>query len=173
MKLEDFCIILQDNLDSLPSLESRLETAAKLICKAFAVSPDEVAIFSLDRDRESLSFLWPTELKKSGAVPLSAGNSLVVQTALANRGFLDNGFATTPHAAIFELFKGKTVDKPVPIQKIISVPFGQGGVVNGVIQLSRKGADRKSAGRDFTQNEVVALQRAGEIIARYVGAAVS
>jgi hypothetical protein len=166
MKLDDFCTILHRSLFAVPSKESRLETAVTFVSRAFSVKPDEVAIFLLDADSESLTFIWPAHLKDAGTVPLSAANPLVAQTARENKVFLNNAFAVTPHASFFELFRGTGADTH-PIQKIMSAPVTCNGTVRGVIQVSRKAADAASAGADFSRNELLALQR----IAAVVGAA--
>lgn len=165
MDIDAFCKLLGDRTASLPSLDARLEEAARFICRAFSVKPDEVVIFSLDDKSEFLSFLWPVKLKDAGAIPLTAAIPLVVQTARENRGFLNNFFAVTPHASAFEQFQiGNSA--PLPIQKIMSVPMGSNGKVAGVIQVCRKGEDVARAGSDFSSNELIALQRIAEVIAR-------
>lgn len=167
MKLEDFCAMLRTSMADKPTVDAKLETAAKFLCQVFSVKPDEVAFFRLDPDGKSLTFLWPPQLRTSGSVPLSATNSLVAQTARDKRGSFDNSFATTPHAGIFELFRSSgAMEKPLPIQKIVSVPMGSGGVVKGVIQVSRKGESQVAAGKDFVQNDLLIVQKAAEMIAQ-------
>lgn len=167
MDIEEFCKVLSDRTVSLPSLDARLEEAAKFICRAFSVKPDEVVIFLLDAESEFLIFKWPLELKGAGAIPLTAATPLVVQTARENRGFLNNFFAVTPHASVFEQFHiGNSA--PLPIQKIMSAPISSGGKVAGVIQICRKGEDAARAGRDFSSNELLALERIAVIIARFL-----
>lgn len=169
MKPDEFYQVLNDNLAKLHAVDDRLGMAAMLISRAFTARPDEVAFFSFHPLEETITFLWPLKLKTAGAVPLSAGNSLVVNTTLENRGFINNAFATTPHASVFELVHTGGMDEiPRPIQKILSVPMDSHGEAKGVIQVSRKGDDLASAGKDFTPIELTVLLRAGEIIAGYL-----
>jgi hypothetical protein len=163
MKLDEFCTILRNSLSAVPHNEGRLETAVSFVSRAFSVKPDEVAVFLLDMDSESLAFIWPTHLKDAGTVPLSAANPLVAQTARENKGFLNNTFAVTPHASFFELFRGKGTDT-LPIQKIMSAPLTCNGTVRGVIQVSRKAADAACAGADFSRTELLALERIASVI---------
>lgn len=167
MTLEEFCKRLNDTLATLPSPEARLEAAARIISLAFSAKSDEVAVFLLDKESESLSFAWPPSLRSAGAIPLSAMNPLVAQTARDNRGFFNNSFATTSHASFFEMFRIDNA-KSSPIQKIVSVPMNHEGKLKGVIQVSRKGEDAGSAGKDFSQNDLLLLQRAAEAIAVYL-----
>jgi len=167
MDIDEFCRALGERIASLPSLDARLEEAANCICRTFSVKLDEVVIFSLDAESEFLIFQWPLELKDAGAIPLTAATPLVVQTARENRGFLNNFFATTPHASVFEQFHiGNSAS--FPIQKIMSAPISSGGKVAGVIQICRKGEDAARAGRDFSSNELLALERIAVVIARFL-----
>jgi len=54
---------------------------------------------------------------------------------------------------------------PLTIQKMMSVPvFGASNRVTGVIQVSRKGFDVNSAGRDFTAEDVELLKQAAKVV---------
>lgn len=167
MDIEEFCKLLTDRTSSLPSLDARLEEAAKLICGAFTLKPDELVIFSLDSESGFLGFLWPLKLRDAGAIPLTAATPLVVQTARENRGFLNNFFSTSPHASVFENFRIND-SPPLPVQKIMSAPIGRDGKVVGVIQVSRKGEDAARAGNDFSRNELLALERIASVIAGFI-----
>ncbi len=168
MKIDEFCAKLDGRLAGFASAEERLEAAVNALCQAFGVKSHEVAIFAFAPTHESLSFLWPASLRNSGAVPLSAHKSLVAQTARDRKGSLNNAFAATPHASFFERFRQKGADHSHPIQKIMSIPVEKDGAVQWVIQLSRKGEDAAAAGRDFTANELAALEKIGRVIARHL-----
>jgi hypothetical protein len=168
MKFEEYCTMMIDRLAALSSHEERLEEVANSLCRVFGTkTPDEIAIFSLDASKETLMFVWPNKLKSAGIIPISAITPLVAKTVRENRGFLDNLFANTTHAAIFEKFK---IDGalPLPIQKIMSVPVHRDGCLCGVIQVSRKGDDVANVGRDFSQQDLVILQRMSDLIAVYL-----
>jgi len=164
MKIDDFCKKLDDTLATLTSPEVRLEASVKFISLAFSVKLDEVAVFLLDKEGESLNFAWPPKLKNSGSIPLSAANPLAAQTARENRGVFNNTFAALPHASVFELFRIDK-DKPLPIQKIVSAPMTLDGKVRGVIQVSRKGETGADAGKDFTPGDLLLLQSVAATIA--------
>jgi GAF domain-containing protein len=153
-------------LSPITTPETRLETAARFVCTAFSMKPDEVALFRLD-ESGFLSFIWPTRLQNAGAVPLSATSPLVARTARENAGFLNNSFANTPHASFFEHFHKSEVNS-LPIQKIMSAPLTDEGKVKGVIQVSRKGEEPARAGNDFSRSELAALERIAAIIAAYI-----
>jgi GAF domain-containing protein len=91
----------------------------------------------------------------------------VARTVRENRGFVDNLFAKTSHASFFEKFK---IDDaaPLPIQKIMSVPIRSDGCLCGVIQVSRKGEEIAKVGRDFSQHDLVILQKMSDVLAGYL-----
>lgn len=168
MTLTEFCSSLDASLSSQPSDKERLEIMAKAIAQAFRVSPEEVAIFSFDREQEIIRFLWPSRLRNAGSLPLSAHNSLVTATILKNRATIDNSFSTTPHSSIFEQFRLGPETPPMPIQKIMSVPLSDDGEIKGAIQISRKGSSGNEAGESFSKNQLAALSKVAEVCARYI-----
>lgn len=158
MKLADFCSELDLQL-GLSAPEKKLALASKMLSQAFKVAPDDIALFSFDATRQELKFCWPEKLKNSGLIPLNAKNSLVARTLREKKGYIDNRFAKVSHGVIFEAFSASK-----PIQKIISVPLAD----KGVVQVSRKGAEAKESGPDFNQGELNALQQMAEVLARHV-----
>lgn len=131
----------------------RYELIGSQLGEYFGVRGDEVSIFSFDKSRDTLVFIWPRSLKTVGSIPLNAHKSMVSKTAVEKRASLDNSFATTPHLHMFEQFLSDK-DKRVPIQKIMSAPVLDSDEVKGVIQIARKGVDRQSAGADFTDSDL-------------------
>ena len=104
-------------------------------------------------------FIVPEALKNVGFIPLSSKSALAARTTRENRPEIINDFTAVEHASVFESvrFAAETAEA---IQKIISAPILSGDRVLGVIQISRKGANAKLAGPDFTSddlNRVVAL----------------
>lgn len=169
MKISEFCRHLDARLAALPS-EERLAAVDAALRKAFRLREGEVAILSLDPEREVLAFLWPKKLQRSGLVPLSSPTSLAARTARENQTFVHNRFASAPHASIFERVD---LDKAAsgasaPIQKILSAPLPGEGYVKGVVQLSRKGTDAAAAGADFSQVERAALVEIAQVLARHL-----
>ena len=162
MNIADFCSELDLQL-GLSSPAERLSLASKMLCKAYKVTPDDIAIFTFDTERQELRFSWPEKLKSSGSIPLNAKNSMVARTLREKKAYLDNRFSRSAHGAIFEAFSGGN-----PIQKIISVPLLNNNAEKGVIQISRKGAETKDAGADFSKGELNALQKMAEVIVRHI-----
>ena len=162
MNIADFCSELDLQL-GLSAPEERLPLAIKMLCKAFKAQAEDIAVFRLDPEQEMLTFSWPKKLINSGSIPLNAKNSLVARTLRQRQGYLDNRFAKSSHGVIFEAFSGGD-----PIQKILSVPLFIDEQPGGVIQISRKGAEVKDAGADFSQAELSALEKMVAIIGRHL-----
>ena len=142
------------------------------LAKALRVRPTEVALLRLDKGL--LRFLFPDALKTAGAIPVSSSSSVAAHTAIAKKVELYNGFTKVKHASIFEAVRlDKPEDKETitapehsPIQKLMSAPvLNEQGKVLGVIQISRKGSDLRSAGPDFTLDDLQQLEKVAQIVA--------
>lgn len=170
MKIADFCTKLEAVLTAKTDGKERLDTIVQALRQAFRLQPDEVAILLHDADGESLRFLCPAKLAKTGSIPLSSRESLAARTLRENKPFVNNRFTATFHASIFEQVKldPTSGERPLPIQKIISVPLPGDGAPRGVVQLSRKGAEAAQAGDDFSKDELQALTEIAAIVSRYV-----
>lgn len=170
MKIEDYCRNFEQQLSVLENSAARIECAAQLLNKAFKVQAHEVAIFSFDPQKELFYFVWPGKLRATGFVPLSTTDSLLARTGREKKAMINNYFARTSHASVFECVK--LDEDPTsaldPIQKIMSVPLLDKGQLKGVIQISRKGANLSAAGSDFTQTELDALIAIGQSLVKFL-----
>ena len=129
-----------------------LSIVAEKIARNLGVRNDEVAILAISNRWRHLQFLVPEALKNVGFVPLSSNSALAARTARDSRPEIENNFATSRHATVFEAVK-ISADSAGAIQKMISAPILLDGKVIGVIQVSRKGANPHSAGPDFIAGE--------------------
>lgn len=167
MNLEEFRMSFEKEIVSAITPSQKLAVIVASLGTAFCVGIDEIAIFAYDRDRDVLVFVWPESLKAVGSIPLNAHRCLVAKTAAERQGHLDNSFASTPHLYMFEHFLADK-KKRVPIQRIMSAPVMRNGQLASVVQVARKGADRDSAGADFTARDLELLTAYLEIVARYL-----
>ncbi len=133
--------------------ELSLKSVAERISKAVGVRSDEVAILGLSTRWRHLHFLVPEGLKNVGFIPLNSNSALAARTARESRPEIINNFASVRHASVFEGVKAAG-DSGEAIQKIISAPVLAGDKVIGVIQISRKGTTDRSAGPDFTPEDL-------------------
>jgi hypothetical protein len=167
MKLDDFCAKLDAHVAARPPGQ-RLEAAMQAVAQAFNVSAAEVALLTLlEDDKEQLRFCWPIKLGKTGLIPVSAHDSLASRTMRDNRPQINNRFASTRHAVIFEQVRlSADQQSQLPIQKIISAPLPDESGAKGVIQVSRKGEGEKSVA-DFTPNDLLVLAEIAKVLARH------
>ena len=146
------------NSDGEKSVTS-LSSVAELIAKSFGVKPEEVAILGVSTKWKHLHFLVPESLKNVGFSPLSSNPALAARTVRDKRPEIVNKFADVRHARVFEGVKSPDITGEA-IQKIVSAPILSGGKVIGVMQISREAASARSAGLDFSTEDmgkVVAL----------------
>jgi hypothetical protein len=114
-----------------------------------------------------LRFLFPAELKKVGAIPLSSP-SVVARTARTRRSELFNAFTKVKHLSVFEVVKiGESGADTEVIQKLMSAPIADpNGNIVGVVQVSRKSRHPAGAGPDFTTEDLRKLESVAASIGR-------
>jgi GAF domain-containing protein len=163
-------IVLPEHLLPLGSVLGEGVSAMDLcvvLAKIFRVQYTEVAMLRLEGGQ--LRFVFPEYLRTTGSIPLSS-KAVAAHTALSKKAEIFNNFARVKHASIFETIKQATNGSdeavaPSPIQKLMSVPIiDQDSVVVGVIQISRKGVDPKSA-KDFSREDLHDLELAAGLLA--------
>lgn len=145
---------LADGLEGSAGDPSRISfaTVAERIAQNLSVRTDEVAILGVSHRWRHLHFVVPEALKNVGFIPLSSKTALAARTTREGRPEIINDFTSVKHATVFEGVKlAASTDA---IQKIISAPILSGDQVVGVIQISRKGANAKAAGPDFTSDDL-------------------
>lgn len=162
MKIPEFCNTLERALVAETDPDQRLRLLSNAMQQAFKLRDDEVAVFRIDHENLTLSFVWPKRLINTGSIPLNAHDSLSARTAREGKPHLDNRFSNVKHASVFEKISltesnAKKTSPALPIQKIMSAPLQHKTQVTGVVQLSRKGLERHSAGPDFTTQELEAF----------------
>jgi GAF domain-containing protein len=128
-------------------------SVAERIAKNLSVRTDEVAILGVSQRWQHLYFIVPEALKNVGFIPLSSKSALAARTTRESRPEIINDFSSVKHASVFEGVKLAAVSAEM-IQKIMSAPILSGDRVVGVIQISRKGANPKTAGPDFTSDDL-------------------
>lgn len=156
-----------DDLEQMLPEAPSAERACVKLARILGVHGHEVAL--LRREKNSLRFVFPPELRAAGAVPLS-GSAVAARTAATRSSLLSNSFPRVRHVSLFESVKLGAVEdesaQQMPIQKIMSVPVvNSEGKVLGVVQVSKKGPDVSLAGSDFTRDDLMQLEKAAQILA--------
>ena len=154
--------------EQLPGLEVPGKTPEAIcdgVAEKFGVRRTEIAL--LEVSGNVLRFLFPAQLKKVGAIPLSSP-SVAARTARTGRSDLFNAFTRVKHLSVFEVVKiGEPGDDSEVIQKLMSAPIEDpNGNVVGVIQVSRKAEHPSGAGADFTTDDLRELESVAGLIGR-------
>jgi hypothetical protein len=174
---------MQDILDILSAMVSKKgevpdprellldvgERIVKRVSGAFGVKADEVAILMLTADAKHLRFVAPRKLVELGTIPVTKRDSIAVNILGKRVGEAINNVPMVRHVAFFETVKLR--DRPVPIQKMITVPILLNGEAVGVAQISRKGATPADAGADFSGADVKKAHEMFEMVAPYLAGA--
>lgn len=142
------------------------ERIVKRISGLFAVKPDEVAILLLTSDGRHLRFVSPRQFAELGSIPVTKRDSIAVNVLGKKWGEALNNVPQVRHVAFFESVKLR--DRPVPIQKMITVPILAAGEAVGVAQVSRKGESPAAAGPDFSPGDVKKAQEIFESLAPFL-----
>ncbi|HUK31054.1 MAG TPA: GAF domain-containing protein [Candidatus Acidoferrum sp.] len=140
-----------------PVAPESLAALADKLSQAFGVSSDEVAVLGVVGHGKHLQFVIPEKLREVGSIPINSTNALASRTAREKRGDVENSFANSRHASVFEgVPLGRRQDEM--IQKIMSAPIVHEGTVAGVVQICRKGRNKQDAGADFSAEDMRRLK---------------
>jgi len=142
------------------------ERIVKRVSSAFTVKADEVAILLLTGDAKHLRFVSPRKFVDMGTIPVTKRDSIAVNILGKRVGEAINNVPMVKHVAFFESVKLR--DRPVPIQKMITVPILLNGEAVGVAQISRKGETSGEAGPDFSGSDVKKAQEMFQAVAPYL-----
>ncbi len=154
-----------EQLTSLESQDSSPEAICASVAAIFKVRKTEVAL--LEVNGSVLKFLYPAELKKVGAIPLSS-SAVAARTARTRRSDLFNTFTRVKHSSVFEVVKlGESSQDSEVIQKLMTVPIlSTSNEVIGVIQVSHKAYTPAKAGDDFTMDDLRKLEAVAVSVAK-------
>ena len=144
-----------------------LSSFAEKLAALFRVKRDEVAILGLVNGGKFLRFIVPERLQEVGTIPLSSTAALAARTAREKRAEIQNTFAGSRHASVFEGVPMGRGEGEM-IQKIMSVPILSEKAVVGVVQVCRKGRTQMQSGADFGLSDLRILQELTETLARFV-----
>ncbi len=140
-----------------PAAPENLSALTEKLSQAFGVRTDEVAVLGVMSNGKHLQFVIPEKLRAVGSIPINSTNALASRTARENRADVENSFANSRHATVFEgVPLGRRQDEM--IQKILSAPIVHEAVVVGVVQISRKGRNKQEAGPDFSTEDLRRLK---------------
>jgi GAF domain-containing protein len=160
MTIDELGAILAADLEKAAGTGQQCKSVALHLADFLEVTPGDVGIFTYDAARHRLVLVWPPGLRVAGDIPIDSPNALVAVTARERRTYRENDFSTVKHPQFFEhVLPGGTV------QKIVSVPVLAGEELLGVLQVCRKGCDRRAVGPDFTPDDSTAVEKVAALLA--------
>lgn len=156
-----------EQLVSIDPQDSSPEAICASVAGIFKVRKTEVAL--LEVSGSVLRFLYPAELTKVGAIPLSS-SAVAARTARTRKSDLFNTFTRVKHSSVFEVVKlGETSTDAEVIQKLMTVPIlNTENQVIGVLQVSRKAYSPAKAGDDFTTDDLRKLESVAASVAKLI-----
>jgi len=109
-----------DQLGDLEPQDCPPEAICACVANIFGVRKTEVAL--LESSGSLLKFLYPTELKAMGVIPISS-SAVAARTARTRRADLFNTFTRIQHSSVFEVVKiGDAGTDTEVIQKLMTAP---------------------------------------------------
>ena len=133
----------------------------------FFLEDYEVAIFLTNDEKTVMSFACPKYLVNSGMIPVSSTEALTSTIYRTGRGIIDNNLPQQKHLSIFEIIR--TPEGHIkPIWKMIAALMTVEDDKIGVIEISRRGAKSEDVGEDFSESDLLFLQKTIKILAPYI-----
>ncbi|UCH94796.1 MAG: hypothetical protein JSV88_31675 [Candidatus Aminicenantes bacterium] len=127
----------------------------------------EVAIFLVNQEKTVMSFACPKYLVNSGMIPVTSTDAITSAVYRSGRGMMENSFHQQKHLSIFEIIR--TPEGEIkPIWKMIGALIAVEDDKLGVIEISRRSVKPEDAGEDFTENDLLFLQKTIKILAPFI-----
>jgi hypothetical protein len=133
----------------------------------FFLDEYEVAIFLTNQEKTVLSFACPEYLVNSGMIPVSSTEAITSNIYRTGRGVMENNLQQQKHLSIFEIIRTPE-GKIKPISKMIAALIEAEGEKLGVIEISRRTGTSADPGEDFSENDLMFLQKTIKIIAPFL-----
>jgi hypothetical protein len=133
----------------------------------FFLSEHEVAIFLTNQEKTVLSFACPKYLVNSGMIPVSSTDAITSSIFRTGRGILENNLQQQKHLSIFEIIRTPEGEMK-PIWKMIGALIAVEDDKIGVIEISRRANKPEDADEDFSENDLLFLQKTIKILAPFI-----
>lgn len=134
-------------------LDYILKKIVHFYMKNLGVQEDEVAIFFANKQKNTLSFVYPPYLADSGVISTESPDAIVSQIFRTGKPFIDNRFLEKEHLSVFEFVKTPQSETKL-IWKMIGALISFKNEKIGVIEISRRRGSFSDVGTDFTQDHL-------------------
>jgi hypothetical protein len=133
----------------------------------FFLGAYEVAIFLANQEKTVLSFACPKYLINSGMIPVSSTDAIISSVFRTGRGIVENNLQQQKHLSIFEIIRTPEGEMK-PIWKMIAALITVEDDKIGVIEISRRSTKPEDADEDFSENDLLFLQKTIKILAPFI-----
>jgi hypothetical protein len=127
----------------------------------------EVAIFLTNQEKTVMSFACPKYLINSGMIPVSSTDAITSSIFRTGRGIFENNLQQQKHLSIFEIIRTPEGEMK-PIWKMIGALIAVEDDKIGVIEISRRANKPEDADEDFSENDLLFLQKTIKILAPFI-----
>jgi hypothetical protein len=153
-----------DRETAFPAVIQEIEQFYK---ENFFLGEHEVAIFLANQEKTVLSFACPKYLVNSGMIPVSSTDASASGIFRTGRGIVENNFQQQKHLSIFEIIRTPE-GQMKPIWKMIGALIAVEEDKIGVIEISRRASRPEDADEDFSENDLLFLQKTIKILAPFI-----
>ncbi|NIM11104.1 MAG: hypothetical protein GTO45_03880 [Candidatus Aminicenantes bacterium] len=153
--------------DKEEAFETTIKEIEKYYKENLRLDNYEVAIFLANEEKTILSFACPEYLVNSGMIPVSSTEAFTASIFRSGRNIIENNFQQQKHLGIFEIIRTPE-GKILPIWKMIGAAIEVENERIGVIEISRRGVSVEDAGEDFTEKNLLFLEKTINILAPFI-----
>ncbi len=133
----------------------------------FFLGDYEVAIFLTNQEKTVMSFACPKYLINAGMIPVSSTEAITSSIFRTGRGIVANSLQQQKHLSIFEIIRTPEGEMK-PIWKMIAALIAVEDDKIGVIEISRRANKPEEADEDFSENDLLFLQKTIKILAPFI-----
>jgi hypothetical protein len=133
----------------------------------FFLGDYEVDIFLTNQEKTVMSFACPKYLVNSGMIPVSSTDAITSSIFRTGRGIFENNLQQQKHLSIFEIIRTPEGELK-PIWKMIAALIAVEDDKIGVIEISRRANKPEEADEDFSENDLLFLQKTIKILAPFI-----
>lgn len=144
-----------------------IQEIEKFYKENFFLGDYEVAVFLTNQEKAVLSFACPKYLINAGMIPVSSTDAIISCVFRTGRGILENNLQQQKHLSIFEIIRTPEGELR-PIWKMIASLIAVEDDKIGVIEISRRSSKPENADEDFSENDLLFLQKTIKILAPFI-----
>lgn len=153
--------------DRETAFSAALQEIEQFYKENFFLGSYEVAIFLANQEKTVLSFACPKYLVNAGMIPISSTDAIISSIFRTGRGVVANNLQQQKHLSVFEIIRTPEGELK-PIWKMMAALIAVDEDKIGAIEISRRASKPEDADEDFTENDLLFLQKTIKILAPFI-----